>query len=336
MKKEKIEKLNVLTVLQEEKNTLEEELRNQVKIEGKLKLKSDENLERIYDLDKLKEISQQQEEQIKLLKKEVQTLRLKAKPFDESMFLYDAHRIQHQISPMFDLSYSSRSSSGSSKTLAEQSIGSLSRKIQCIVERFLIKHCSMHIKLNALREYGKQIGDYLVQIMNDYESEQLNSFAHYAVENMKSFLPKKLLRYIQTKDFAQLFSNVLDIFSDKEDANFNADELLQSIFEEIVDRVPKSSQNFSKTFLFEYLQDAMGVIQFENIDENETNRKTEIIAKCFGAVTEFKTSEIDVAQLITDITEISIQLGKFDEKWEEALLLFVETLLVKINDSRDE
>lgn len=336
MKKERIEKLNVLTVLQEEQNILEEELRNQAKFEEKLKLKSDENLEQIYDLDKLKEISQQQEEQLKLLKKEIQTLRLKAKPFDESMFLYDVHRIPHQISPMFDLSYSSRSSSGSSKASAEQSIDKSSREVQCIVEKFLIKHCSMHIKLNILREYEKKISNYLIQIMNDYETEQLNSFAHCAVENMKSLLPKKLLRYIQTKNFAHLFSDVLDVFSDKENANFNADELLQSIFDEIVDRVPKNSENFSRKFLFEYLQDAIGVIHFEDIDESETSRKIEVIARCFSVVTEFKTSEVDVAQLMTEIINISAQLGKFDENWEETILLFIETLLSQINDLRDK
>lgn len=172
--------------------------------------------------------------------------------------------------------------------------------------------------------------------MNDYETDQLNSFAHFAVENMKSFLPKNLLRYVQTKDLAQLFSNVLDIFSGKEDAEFNTDELLQSIFEEIADRVSNDCADYSRTLLFEYLQDALGVIHFEKIEEGETSKKVEAIAKCFSLVSEFKTSEVDVAQIVADITDFSIEMGRSDEKLQESLLFFVETLLVQVNDIRDE
>lgn len=69
-KQERIEKMHVLTVLQEEKNMIEDVIRYQDKVE--MKLATDSELDPGQDICKLKEISQQQQEQLKVSLIEIQ------------------------------------------------------------------------------------------------------------------------------------------------------------------------------------------------------------------------------------------------------------------------
>lgn len=64
VKQERIEKMNVLTALQEEKNMIEEAIRYQNKVHMKSALEMEFDIDK--DLTKLKLISQQQQEQLKV------------------------------------------------------------------------------------------------------------------------------------------------------------------------------------------------------------------------------------------------------------------------------
>lgn len=64
VKQERIEKLNVLTVLQEEQNMLQEALRHQSKVQSLWSTEGSADYG--MDLWKLKEISKQQQEQLKV------------------------------------------------------------------------------------------------------------------------------------------------------------------------------------------------------------------------------------------------------------------------------
>lgn len=65
MKQERIEKMHVLTALQEEKNMLEESICYQSKVQ--MKLLAEPPIDLDVDLSKLKEICQQQQDQLKVI-----------------------------------------------------------------------------------------------------------------------------------------------------------------------------------------------------------------------------------------------------------------------------
>lgn len=83
IKQKQIEKYNLLTVLQEELNTINAEQKYHEKLHRKHSMASKSNFTEVKDLERLMQISKRQKEQIKRMTKEIQTLRSKIKPQDQ-------------------------------------------------------------------------------------------------------------------------------------------------------------------------------------------------------------------------------------------------------------
>lgn len=238
-----------------------------------------------------------------MLKKETQTLRLKAKPFDPhppniaqhmadyAQLLHDEHSIDGGTRPSSTRSSVSRvtSMAGDSNSL---------RKIMGLVERFLGKCIAMHLDASTLESHAKKISHYLVQVISNYDVENTDDVTRCVAENLKRFLPKRALRYIQTRDLAQLFNEVIQMFGD-DDEHFTIEELLENIVAELKIKVSRDSQNYSGSFICEFLEDIFAVLPLEEV--NKGNRVKEVAA-ALRKVAHLDRSQIDVTKTAAEVS----------------------------------
>lgn len=300
-KQGRIEKMHVLTALQEEKNLLDEAIGYQNKVETMLSTAPPVDFG--VDLTRLKEICHQQQDQLKLLQKEIQALRLKAKPFDPhpprtlqpladySNIFYDQQSIDGGTRPS-----STHSSVSRVTNIADDTNGV--RKVMTIVEHFLGKCVAMHMDAATLQLHAKKISHYLVQVISNYDVENVDVVTRCVVENLKGFLPKRALRYIQTRDLAQLFGDVLQIYGDDED-NFTIDELMDNILTELKSKVPRHSPDYSGLFVCEFVEDILAVLPLEEVSKG--HRVSEM-ANALRKATDLDRKSIDATKIAAEVS----------------------------------
>lgn len=97
MKQHQIEKYNTLIVLQGELNVINDERRYYEKLRGKFLSAAQNKVKEQKDFEHLQALSKRQEQQIRKITKEIQTLRLKIKPQDQ--FSLNERVIREQKSP---------------------------------------------------------------------------------------------------------------------------------------------------------------------------------------------------------------------------------------------
>lgn len=161
-----------------------------------------------------------------------------------------------------------RSSVSRMTPYADESSTSI-RKVMAVVERFFDKCTVMHMDTNTKQLHAKKISHYLVQVISNYDVQNIDEVTRCVAENLKTFLPKRALRYIQTRDLAQLFSDVLHLYEDvaERDDQFTIDELMENILSELKIKVPKNMINYSETFVCEFLEDVFAVLPLEEVNK---------------------------------------------------------------------
>lgn len=234
-----------------------------------------------------------------ILKKEIQTLRLKAKPFDPHP-LSSSHQITdiplYQQSSIDDSPNSTRSSF----QMSDDPTGV--RKITAVVQKFLTKITAMHLNATTLDSYTKRITSYIAQVISNYDPENGNEIVRCVSENLKEFLPKRILRYIQTTDLVQLFNEVLTMFSDTEETEdegeFSVEELLDNIMAELKTKVVKGAPDFTGRFVCEFFEEVFAVFSLEVINQPE---RVKHIASLLRSVPALDPKFIDTTKVSAEV-----------------------------------
>lgn len=236
------------------------------------------------------------------MKKEIQTLRLKAKPFDPQP-ISASHQITdiplYQNSSIDDSPKSNRSSFQMANA-AEDASGV--RKITAVVQNFFSKITAMHMNSSTLDTYTKRIASYIAQVISSYDPENGDEIVRCVSENLKLFLPKRVLRYIQTSDLIQLFNEVLMMFSENEEnedeGKFTVDELLDNIVMELKAKVSKELPDYTERYICEFFEDVFAVLPMDTI--NQFDRISQIVSL-------LQTVPVLNPKLI-DITKVSAEI----------------------------
>lgn len=129
----------------------------------------------------------------------------------------------------------------------------------------------MHLNATSLDSYSKRITSYIAQVISNYDPKNGDEIVRCVCENLKEFLPKRILRYIQTADLVQLFNEVVTMFSDTEETEdegeFSVEELLDNIVSELKMKVFKDVPDFTGRFVCEFFEDVFAVFSLEVINK---------------------------------------------------------------------
>lgn len=130
LKQANVEKLNLLTALKEESNIIEEELRYQEKL--RIKFSKNDGFQATNDLHRLKMISQQQQEQLKAIDREIYGLKMKSQPLEPITIDRNSYRNRFYQSTDRGYSFSSaatlREETGRSVSSAEEEVSNESEE----------------------------------------------------------------------------------------------------------------------------------------------------------------------------------------------------------------
>lgn len=255
---------------------------------------------------------------------------MKAKPFDPHP-LSTSHQLTdiplYQQSSIDDSPNSTRSSFQMSNA-ADDPTGV--RKITAVVQNFLTKITAMHLNATTLDTYTRRITSYIAQVISNYDPENGDEIVRCVSENLKEFLPKRILRYVQTSDLVQLFNEVLTMFSDTEEAEeegeFSVEELLDNITVELKAKVSKDAPDFTGRFVCEFFEDLFGVVSLEMVNQPDHVKH---IASLFRSVPALEPNLIDTTKVSAEIFGyFSTTLGNNLNKKE--LKRFIEVLVSQL------
>lgn len=196
-------------------------------------------------------------------------------------------------------------------------------RITPVIERFLIKCIAMHMDTASLKAHARKISIYLSQVIANYVVENNDEITRCVAENLKSFLPKKVLRYVQTRDLAQLFNDVVQMFSNDDDNDFTIDELLENILGELKTKVARDSPDYTGTFVCEFLENIFAVLPLEDV--NKVDRITEI-GNALRKVSDLDPKQIDTIKMVAEVSAyFGNSLGNNMDRKE--LKRFIEDLI---------
>lgn len=179
----------------------------------------------------------------------------------------------------------------------------------------------------SLKAHGRKISIYLSQVISNYVAENNDEITRCVAENLKGFLPKKALRYIQTRDLAKLFNEVVQMFSNNDD-DFTIDELLENILSELKTKVARDSPDYTGTFVCEFLEDIFAVLPLEDVSKEDRVKE---IANALRKVTDLDPKQIDTIKMVAEVSAyFGNSLGNNMDKKE--LKRFIEDLIKQLLD----
>lgn len=297
---EGIEKLNILTVLQEEENYLSQVIVHQHKNQSIAT--SVKHLDLNRDVTKLREISRQQREQIlvshtirnfvnffvifklnfQILQREIKTLSLKSKPFipilnqefyitevEESNMGFSERNYEESI-------FSSALGSPEHSRATSPDLDGLHDTI-VIVKRFLLKFLKSKLTDREMKKYGNSIGRYLINVAANCHPKQSEEVISDVVDKFCSVIPKQYISSIEPKEIANLFEEILKNIGKIEKSKTDPKEVLEAIICISMEiEYDSSVLNFTQEFLKEVLQHLLltlpivDTISIEMIDQLTT------------------------------------------------------------------
>lgn len=308
LKQANVEKLNLLTELQEEKNIVEYQLRFQERLRAKRtsdtgQARSDKDLQR------LRTICRQQRQQLKSIDKQIQALRMRAKPLEPLNFVDGMRRAQNveadnianvvDITAPESLHSTEGPSSASSSSLHVNAVGNVR---ECVA-RFLRKHLAIPIDEAALNACATEISEYFVRqfAKRAQQMQQSDQMLRKTIENLSNFVPDAALGHIGATEYVQLYADIRRYLpnANGDDAmRFSVMELLRSILDEMVNAIPPSIDDYSNFLLSEFLRESFAVLSLD--DANKVDQMKAFMGS-FRRLQRFSVAEIDADRCATQL-----------------------------------
>lgn len=302
-----MEKLNLLTELQEEKNIVEYQLRFQERLRAK-RMPDDNQPNTEKDLRRLRAICRQQQQQLRSIDKEIQALRMKAKPLEPLNFVDGMRRAQTFKPEHFEsivnitAPESLNSTDTASSDSSSQHENSIDKVHECVA-RFLKRHLAIPIDDRALNAYAAEISAYFVKQFDNYyyQMQQSDQMLRKTIENLKNFVPDATLGHIGATEYVQLYAEIrhfLPNVNGEDAVRFSVMELLRSIFDEVVNAIPPSIDDYSNFLLSEFFREAFVVLPLD--DEKKIEQLKEFMVS-FKHQQRFVVAEIDAVRCMTQL-----------------------------------
>lgn len=307
LKQTNVEKLNLLTELQEEKNIVEYQLRFQERLRAKrTSYNSHPNTDK--DLRRLRAICRQQQQQLKSIDKQIHALRMKAKPLEPLNFVDGMRRAQNleaeSATNIVDITApeslnSTEDESSDSSSQRESAIEKVRKCVAC----FLKKHLAIPIDDAALNACATEISTYFVKQFGSchYQMQQSDEMLRKTIENLQNFVPDAALGHIGATEYVQLYADIRQYLpnANGDDASrFSVMELLRSIFDEVVNAIPPSIDDYSNFLLREFFRESFVVLP---LDDTAKIDQLKTFIDLFRRHPRFVVAEIDVERCVTQL-----------------------------------
>lgn len=296
-----------MTELQEEKNIVEYQLRFQERLRAKRSPDHTRpNMDK--DLQRLRAICRQQQQQLKTIDMEIQALRMKAKPLEPLNFVDGMRRTQNaepeHFKSIVDITapeslHSTDSASSDSSSQHEDAVG----EVRESVARFLKTHLAVPIDNVALHGYATEISAYFMKQFgnNYYQMQQSDQMLRKTIENLKNFVPDAALGHIGATEYVQLYAeirNLLPNVNGNESGRFSVLELLRSILDEVVNAIPPSIDDYSNFLLSEFLRETFAVLP---LDDAKKIEQLEAFIHSFRRQRRFVVADIDADRCMSQL-----------------------------------
>ncbi|XP_039950900.1 cilia- and flagella-associated protein 44 isoform X1 [Bactrocera tryoni] len=271
------EKLNILTVLHEEKNFLYTILKSQEKNFEKWMQPHKVNLDR--DVEKLTQIYKEQKQTIECLEREICTLRLKSKPL----------QLFHEVVKDDIIDKTAQQDDGVTcpKSLASEAY--LQRmepdqfttdRIRKIVQKYFAQWFNRYATSDNIRKYAKKATRYLAQAAHTFEGKITERILDCITQALESMMPKKYLVHMSKENLEKMFRDVLNAY-DYQTSEVNTDELISGIYHNVLTRLGQEKAVLNKTQfillrLFEHL------IELLPLEEFQSERTTRLLMQLLG------------------------------------------------------
>lgn len=326
---EATEKLNILTVLEEEKNFLHrimtmQSRKKELKQAG-LPFRDIEN-----DLCKLKEISNHQKEQIEMLQREIRALTLKSKPFVDARQDYESVNysiLQLRGEGRFEDSICSNpDESILSSTRATTPDNGVYNEIYSTVKRFAEEHLCDQLEDVEIENVTLNLSKYLASISSNFPSSDLDEILPEVITNLKNFLPKHTR--LAPENIAELVGKVMGHCSEANDVN--KCEVLKEIISNTIEAANQTaitSRSYLQVILSEIFKQMVITMRFGDIASSDCT--TEIIQR-LSKLNSIQPKNVNLDEIVEEIAEYANE-NMEDEIDKPILKRILANILAKLS-----
>ncbi|KAH8333140.1 hypothetical protein KR074_006765, partial [Drosophila pseudoananassae] len=226
------EKLNIMTVLREEKNILCSLLDIQDKNMAKWSNPNVLNLS--YDIEKLMGIEKSLLQQIECLEREICALRLKSKPLQiNSEYERDPNeqpQVTSELLPNDDALICPAILNVDAYMLPPMPDEFIMDRVHTIVQKSFNRFFGRSTTPENVRKFSQRSSLYLCQAAYSFQGRYTDRIAECITEHLQTIVPKKYFIHISAEELRKLFNEVVAVF-DYERSDINTEELISGIFD---------------------------------------------------------------------------------------------------------
>ncbi|KAL7741509.1 hypothetical protein ACLKA6_000823 [Drosophila palustris] len=228
------EKLNIQTVLLEQKNVLDSLL--DVQERNYAKWANPQVLNLSYDIEKLIGIENALLQQIECLEREICTLRLKAKPLQINELLpSQPQAVINELTPMEpETELCPAILNVEAYMLPPMPDDFIMDRVHTIVQKSFNQFFGRHTTAENVRKFAQRSSLYLCQAAYSFQGKYTDRIAECITEHLETIVPKKYFIHISAEELRKLFNEVVAVF-DYERSDVNTEELISGIFEHAKD-----------------------------------------------------------------------------------------------------
>ncbi|EDW71227.1 cilia- and flagella-associated protein 44 isoform X2 [Drosophila virilis] len=270
------EKVNIKTVLLEQKNVLDVLLDNQERNYSKWANPQVLNLS--YDIEKLMGIDNQLLQQIECLEREICTLRLKAKPLQiNELVPPPPDAVPSELLPPLDgeTEVCPAILNVDAYMLPPMPDDFIMDRVHTIVTKSFNQFLGRHTTAENVRKFAQRSALYLCQAAYSFQGRYTDRIAECITEHLESIVPKKYFIHIRAEDLRKLFNEVVAVF-DYERSDINTEELISGIFEHAKDSLCARGVcevvNRTQYIVLHMFKELIEVLPLEEFQAEETLR----------------------------------------------------------------
>ena len=299
---EATEKLNILTVLEEEKNFLHkivtmQSRKKELKDAG-LPYRDVEN-----DLSKLHEISNHQKEQIEMLQREIRALSLKTKSFVDARQDYETLNysiLQLRGECRFEDSICSNpDESILSSTRATTPDNEVFTEIYKAVKKFTDDNLSGQLEDIEIENVSMNLSKYLTNVAVNFPSTEADEILPEVINHFSNFLPKHI--QISPESVSELIVQVIRSFNEGCDAN--RCEVLKEIIGNTIEAANQTaitSSSYLQVILTEIFKQMIITMRFADVASVDCINE---IVERLSKLNAIEPKKVNIDEIILEIIE---------------------------------
>ncbi|XP_054742319.1 cilia- and flagella-associated protein 44 [Anastrepha obliqua] len=271
------EKLNILTVLHEEKNFLHKILKAQENNFEKWMQPHKVNLDR--DVEKLTQIHKEQKETIECLEREICTLRLKSKPLQLFHDVVKGDKIEKIVEEDDGVNCPKVLTPEAFMQRLEPDEFTIDR-IKKVVQKYFAQWFNRYASADNIRKNAKKATRYLAQAAYTFEGKITDRILDCITQALESMMPKKYLMHMSKGDLAKMFADVLSAY-DYQSSDVNTEELIGGIYQNVLTTLENTKAVLNKT-QFILLNLFQQLIELLPLNEFKCEKTTRLLMHLLG------------------------------------------------------